>query len=182
MTAIRGDGAALIVPAGAGLNSTPGGIIRQWCDPYGAETRIKLYGGMFPESQLGRHMWHCPREAAGKFRMVCECAHRGQPMPLCGPGLVRAPDGVVVFHPGHIAEISRRQAGSCPACVWPPAARVFKEADEAAQRDLAAALAIGDRRAQARAKQAMVDAGLGLDELAARGVVHKCPLHLEAVS
>jgi hypothetical protein len=139
-------------------------------------------GGLYDERFLGRHMWHCPRLAAGKFRMVCEHGHRGQPMPLCGPGVVRGPDGAAMFHPGHIHELARRQAGTCPACVWPPEAIVFKEADTAAQTELGEAIMLGDRVAEARAKRKMIDAGAGLDELAARGVVHKCPLHLEGVS
>jgi hypothetical protein len=158
------------------------GLLRQWCDPYGAETRIKLMGGLHPESQLGRHMWHCPRLAGGTYGMVCECGHRGQPMPLCGPGLVRGPDGRMMYHPGHVAELTRRQAGVCPKCVWPPEAIVLKEVNDAAEQELRAALMFGDRAAEARAKLKMLDAGKGLDELAARGVVHKCPLHLEEVS
>lgn len=169
-------------PGAAPLNRTPGGLIGQRCDPYGAESQIKLMGGLYPESYLGRHMWHCPRLAAGRFRMVCPHAHRGQVMPLCGPGLVKAPDGRVMFHPGHIAEITRRQAGVCTRCIWPPEALVFKEADAAGQLELAEALAFGDRAGQARAKQKMIDAGRGIDELMTRGIVHKCPLHLEEVA
>jgi hypothetical protein len=164
------------------LNATPGGLIRRWCDPYGAETRIRLMGGLVGEEHLGRHMWHCDREAGGLYVMVCVHGHRGQPMPLCHPGLVRAPGGELVYHPGHVTEIARRQAGACPACVWPPQARIHHEADQRAQADLRAALATGDRAGAARAKRAMLDAGAALDELAARGIVHKCPLHLEEVS
>lgn len=184
MTATRrgGDGAALVVPSGAALNSTPGGLIATRCDPYGAESRIKLMGGLVNERHLGRHMWHCDREAGGKFVMVCGHGHRGQVMPLCLPGLVRAPSGEMMYHPGHVAEISRRQGGTCPRCIWPPEAIALKEADEAGQRDLADAMLRGDAAAAQRAKQKMLDAGYGIDELMTRGIVHKCPLHLEAVA
>jgi hypothetical protein len=141
-----------------------------------------LLGGLVDERYLGRHMWHCPRLAAGTFRMVCAHGHRGQPMPLCGPGVVRAPDGAAVYHPGHIAEIAKRQSDVCTACIWPPEAIVYREADQAGQLELAEATVFGNREGVARAKQKMLDAGRGIDELMTRGLVHKCPLHLEAVS
>jgi hypothetical protein len=159
-----------------------GGLIKQRCDPYGAETRIKLMGGLYPEQYLGRHMWHCPREAAGTYRMVCRCGHRGQPMPLCGPGYVQAPDGQWIPHPGHVHEISRRQAGACPRCVWPPEARTLHEAHQHYERELHAAMVTQNAAAANRIKQAMLDAGNKLQELNDRGIIHKCPLHLEEVS
>jgi hypothetical protein len=186
MTVTRGgDGAAavaLVGPNGAPLNATPGGLVGQRCDPYGAESRIQLMGGLYDERYLGRHMWHCPRLAAARFRMVCPHGHRGQVMPLCGPGLVRSPAGEMMFHPGHIYEIGRRQGGVCTRCVWPPEALVYREADLAGQRDLADAIARGDPAAERRAKQKMLDAGRGIDELMTRGIVHRCPLRLEAVA
>lgn len=159
-----------------------GGLLRQRCDPYGAESQIKLMGGMFPESMRGRHMWFCERAASGRFRMVCRCQHHGVIFPLCGPGLVRAPGGEMVYHPGHIAEISRRQAGTCPRCVWPPAAREAYEMDRAGQVALADAYLRQDRAAEARAKRQMIDAGRRIDELMTQGLVHNCPLRLEEVS
>ena len=183
MTATRGhDGARLVVPGGSALNSTPGGLVGQRCDPYGAESRIKLMGGLYPENYLGRHMWHCDRLAAGRFRMVCPHGHRGQVMPLCGPGIVRAPGGEAMFHPGHVHEITRRQAGICTRCVWPPEALMAREADLAGQAELADAIARHNPAAEARAKQKMLDAGRAIDELMTRGIVHRCPLRLEAVA
>jgi hypothetical protein len=160
----------------------PNGLIRQRCDPYGAESRIRLLGGLVGEEHLGKHMWHCDRLSGGTFRMVCAHGHRGQPMPLCLPGLVRAPDGSMMFHPGHVAELSRRQSDACPACLFPPEGRMHMEADRAGQRELAEAMVFGDRLGQARAKRKMLDAGAAMDELMTRGIVHKCPLHLEEVS
>lgn len=176
-----GDGAA--ATAGAVLlNQTPGGLIGTRCDPYGAESQIKLMGGLYPESYLGRHMWHCDRLAAARFRMVCPHGHRGQVMPLCGPGIVRAPGGEAMFHPGHYYEISRRQGGVCTRCIWPPEALVARELDLAGQRDLADAMARHDPAGQAAAKRKMIEAGQTIDELMTRGVVHRCPLRLEAVA
>jgi hypothetical protein len=188
MTATRGhDGAAApllreLAPGGRPLNSTPGGLLGQRCDPYGAESKIQLMGGLHPERDLGRHMWHCDRLATGRFRMVCRHGHRGHIMPLCGPGLVRGPAGAVILHPGHIAEISRRQSDMCPKCIWPPEALAYREADLAGQNDLRQAMMLGDRAGEARAKQKMLDAGRGIDELMTRGLVHKCPLRLEGVA
>jgi hypothetical protein len=139
-------------------------------------------GGLFPEQMRGRHMWYCGRPAAGIFRMVCRCQHRGQPVPLCGPGLVRAPDGQVMPHPGHVAEVARRQAGLCPACVWPPQARQHHEAGQHYERELRAAIAADNAPAVRNIKQAMLDAGAAIQELYERGIVHKCPLVLVEVS
>lgn len=189
MTVTKGhDGAAapalatLVGPNGAPLNATPGGLIGQRCDPYGAESRVQLMGGLYGEEYLGRHMWHCPRLATARFRMVCRHGHRGQIMPLCGPGVVRAPDGQAMFHPGHIYEIAKRQGGACTRCIWPPEALVCREADLAGQAELAAAIATGDRAAQVRAQRKMIQAGQEIDELMTRGIVHRCPLRLEAVA
>lgn len=166
----------------APLNATPGGLLKQRCDPYGAETRIQLMGGLYGENYLGRHMWHCDREAAATYRMTCRCAHRGQPMPLCGPGLVRGGDGLWFPHPGHAYQISRRQAGLCPKCAWPAEAVQHHEAGQHFERELRAALMTGNRDAEARIKQAMLDAGAALQELNDRGIIHRCPLRLVEVS
>jgi hypothetical protein len=164
------------------INSTPGGLIKTRCDPYGAESRIKLLGGVYGPEHLGRHMWFCEREAEAIYRMVCDCLHHGQPMPLCGPGIVIGKDGQPYPHPGHAAEISKRQAGLCPACCWPPKAREFHEAGKHAETALTDAYLRQDEAAIVRAQQAMTDAGKALDELWRRGIVHRCPLRLIEVS
>lgn len=164
------------------LNSTPGGLLAARCDPYGAESRIQLMGGLYPDSMLGRHMWHCGRAAEATYRMVCRCEHRGQRMPLCGPGIITGPDGVPYPHPGHAAELSKRQAGACPACIWPPMARAEHEAGQSAEQELRMAIILGDHAGVSRAKQAMETAGARLQELNDQGIVHRCPMRLVEVS
>jgi hypothetical protein len=85
-----------------------GGLLQQRCDPYGAESRIKLMGGMYPESYNGPHHWFCPNAATHTVVMTCRNGHKGDPMPVCD---------------SHHAEIQRRQAGTCLTCAHPPEAR-----------------------------------------------------------
>lgn len=170
------------------LNSTPGGLMVTRCDPYGAESRIRLLGGMAPDSQLGRIMWHCEAQAVGRFRMICtggvygertaadggqlpayQCpgGHRGQPMPLCAD---------------HRRGIARRQAGLCPACAWPPRARELQEALERCQTDMRNAFQLGYIVAAARLGDTHQDLEAQLTEMAHRGQVHRCALRLVEVS
>lgn len=177
------DPGPLTMPAAPPRGPSAGGLIKQRCDPYGAESQIRLMGGLYGENRLGRHMWHCDREAtAGTFRMVCRCGHRGVPMPLCGPGYVRGADGNWFPHQGHVAEISRRQAGACPKCIWPPEALPLHEAHKHYERELTTAILTVNRQAEARIKQAMLDNGKRLQELNDRGIIHRCPLRLQEVS
>ena len=90
------------------------GLLTARCDPFGAESRIQLLGGMYDESYRGKHMWHCAERAVGRYRMICtggdygyraandaglvsathcDGGHRGQAMHLCAT---------------HVAEFSRR--------------------------------------------------------------------------
>ncbi len=165
------------------------GLLRQLCDPYGAESRIQLLGGMYPESHVGRIMWHCGKPAdAGRFRMTCtggaygyrttpgmgivtawQCpgGHKGQPMPLCV---------------GHRRELARRQAGLCPACAWPPQARTLTEALERCQADMHQAMRLGYLVAAAKLGDTFADLTAQMNELNERGIVHRCPLRLEEIS
>lgn len=164
------------------------GLLTARCDPYGAESRISLLGGIYPEGQVGRIMWHCEARAAGRFRMVCtggsyggrtaadgglvtafvcDGGHRGQPMALC---------------PDHVKSISRRQAGLCPACAFPPQARELAEALQARQADMHNAFAAGLLSAAAKLGAAMDQLQAQMNELSMRGIVHRCPLLLVEVS
>ena len=164
------------------------GLLTQRCDPYGAESRISLLGGMYPENHVGRIMWHCPELAAARYRMVCvggdygertapdgglvaayhcDGGHRGQVMPLCE---------------GHRRMLAKRSAGLCPACAWPPGARDLTEALQARQADMYQAQRLGYYVAAAKLAGALEDLQHQMNELIARGVVHKCPLRLEEVS
>jgi len=80
------------------------GLLTERCDPYGIESTVRLAGGLFPDSQMGRYVWYCTERAEARFRYVCkggvygfrrendgvigsayECAggHTGPVMPLC---------------------------------------------------------------------------------------------------
>lgn len=157
-------------------------VATQRCDPYGAESRIQLLGGVYGPEHLGPHMWFCERPATSTYRMVCVHGHRGQAMPLCGPGLVMGKNGENFMHPGHVAELGRRGGGLCPPCAYPPAARELEEVVKAAQTDMVDAIMRDDTARVAACKQRMEDAGKSMDELIARGIIHKCPLTLVEVS
>lgn len=163
------------------------GLLTARCDPYGAESRIQLMGGLYPESYNGPRHWHCSERAEARYRMICTggaygavtlqqsvrtgfvCpgGHKGQIMPLCV---------------GHCREIARRQAGLCPACAYPPMARVLTTRLEEMQPELLRLQAIGDMARLAKATALFDDLRGQMDELAARGIVHKCPLRLIEVS
>lgn len=174
-----------------GVNLAPpalGGavLIKQRCNPYGREDdRVRLLGGLYPErraSALALEMGFCPRPAEGVYRMVCRCGHQGQAMPLCGPGLIQDARGEWYPTPGHVASIQRRQADLCPPCAFPPVARELAEAMESRQADSYRAYQAGQLRAAALLGQAVETLRERMDELAARGVIHKCQLRLVEVS
>lgn len=164
------------------------GLLTARCDPYGAESSIRLLGGMFPEDQVGRIKWHCQLPAEARYRMICtggrygvrvapgseleqayicEGGHRGQIMPLCR---------------SHRVSIGRRQAGLCPACAFPPAARDLTEALQARQADMHEAFRLGFLAAAARLGAAVEDLTNQMTEMSQRGLIHRCPLKLVEVS
>lgn len=168
--------------------AAPGGavLLRQRCNPYGREDdRIRLLGGLYPEhraSALALEMGFCPRPAEGVYRMVCDCGHQGQAMPLCGPGRMQDARGEWYPTPGHVASIQRRQAGLCPPCAFPPVARELAEAMERRQADAYRAGQLGHYRAAAQLAAAVEDMRAAMDELTALGIIHKCQLRLVEVS
>lgn len=168
-----------------GGNNT--GLLTARCDPYGAESRISLQGGMYPESHVGRIMWHCDNRAVARFRMVCRggeygqrtgadggivaafsCpgGHRGQVMPLCAE---------------HRAEIQRRQAGLCPRCAYPPQARGPAEQLEGVQR-IMQTVPPWDLPRLAKLISLHDQLAAQMTDLSQRGIVHRCPLLLTEVS
>lgn len=87
-----------------GATVTGTGLLTDRCDPYGIESTVRLFGGVFPDKMMGRYIWHCPERAEARFRLVCtggeygsrvapdggivaafhcEGGHKGPPMPLC---------------------------------------------------------------------------------------------------
>lgn len=80
------------------------GLLTERCDPYGVESTIRLFGGVYPESMKGQYNWYCPERAEARFRLICtggdygqrtapdggivaafhcDGGHKGVPMPLC---------------------------------------------------------------------------------------------------
>lgn len=144
------------------------GLIRTKCDPYGSESAIRLVGGAFPASQVGRIMWHCPNYSDGRFRAECQRGHKsGIIMPLCY---------------SHVRSLSERQMGLCPRCAWPVEAINLNKWIEAANRSLAAALMARDRDGAARWSGQLERLTARMTELYQIGVIKRTPLTLAEVS
>ena len=144
------------------------GLLTERCDPYGAESAIRLVGGLYSEAHLGKHMWHCPTRAdPGRYMMECPYGHRGDVMPLCT---------------GHRVEVQRRQAGMCTRCAYPPEAAAIELAIRAAQADLGVAVQRMDRRETARIQQKIEDLRHHMTDMFHRGIIKRVPLRLIEVS
>jgi hypothetical protein len=147
--------------AGAGS-----GVLVKRCDPFGYESGgpRHLEGGFYGVEALGPHLWQCTARADARYRYTCRCGHKGKEQWLCN---------------GHVRNIFRRMNGVCPPCAHPPA-----------EIELQAQLV--QLRASARpgmsATELMgIEGKLWLvqekiDELVARGAVHRCRLNLIEVS
>ena len=80
------------------------GLLTDRCDPYGIESAVKLFGGVYPDTMMGRYVWYCTERAEARFRLICtggdygtrmapdggtvaayhcDGGHKGPPMPLC---------------------------------------------------------------------------------------------------
>jgi hypothetical protein len=146
------------------------GLLTRRCDPYGAESSIRLMGGIYPEAYNGGIHWFCDQPATHRVRMVCRHGHEGDPMWICNR---------------HHAGIQGRQAGLCTRCAWPPEARAVNEAIDRAGAELAelelARVHMQDRR-YLRAAAAVEDGRNRMNELMARGIIRKVALRLVEVS
>lgn len=178
------------------------------CNPYGAESggpkRILggLHGpasaatpGMGLPANVEQGEWACQQPAQVRCRMVCRCGHVGQVMQLCSfhdeisyhgeatAGQVRQVRSTVRVR-GHFEEIQRRQAGSCPRCLFPGEyAALYHEVNrwQAELRDCwLRGMWNGPRAAMLR--QAVEDACAQFDEGNRRGIIHNCSLILVAIS
>jgi hypothetical protein len=164
------------------------GLLTARCDPYGAESTVSLLGGIYPASQVGRIMWHCPKTAEGRYRLICtggvyggrlasdggivpaymcEGGHRGVVMPLCRD---------------HVRSIGKRQSELCPACAFPPAVREVAAALQARQADMHNAFSLGYLAAAAKLGAAVEDLQAQMNDFSLRGIVHRCPLEMKEVS
>lgn len=165
------------------------GLLTTRCDPYGAESAIKLLGGMYPENQVGRIMWHCSNRAVGRFYMECIGGRYGTR--TTGSGLLEAGyvcDGghrssdSMPLCVAHRKSIARRQADLCPACAFPARARELQQALESRQADMHTAFQSGLLVAAAKLGAAMDDLMMQMNELSQLGIIHRCPLRLIEVS
>jgi len=182
------------------------GLLTQRCDPFGAESRVQLLGGIYPEQQVGKIMWHCAEPAIGRYRMIClggdygtrtasdgglitayhcDGGHKGQVMPLCrihvrdfttGPPKA----GYTRDLRTPVGQIGGTVATDlCPRCAYPPEARALQETADRLQQELARCFLLPDF---ARLTAAQDQVRARLDELNQTGRVHKCPLTLVEVS
>jgi hypothetical protein len=144
------------------------GLLRAKCDPYGAESQVRLVGGVFPESQVGRIMWHCSNYSDGRFRAVCERGHKsGIVMELCY---------------SHVRSIQDRQMDLCPRCAWPQEMINLGRWIEAAMTAQQAAAAARDYPAMARQAAYLEGYRARVNELIESGVIRKTPMKLGEVS
>lgn len=185
-------------------------VILGRCNPYGAETggprRVLggLYGpgsarteGMNLPANVEQGEWVCHNPAQVRVRMVCEHGHKGQVMELCSwhdettyhgefvAGVTRQVSGTVRSR-GHYEEIQRRQAGSCPACLFPRPYDELAREIMGWQATLTTYWVAGPRQwhsdnAQSL-RQRIDDAGKLMDQARAQGIIHNCPLTLVPVS
>jgi hypothetical protein len=147
------------------------GLMRAICDPYGAESRIKLMGGLYPESYNGNKHWHCPNYATHRVIMVCKNNHRGEVMPLCD---------------SHHGSIQQRQAGICLTCAFPPEARAAFDEIEGAMSEIQR-LVYAEHRPlmgpEVMAWQRVIERNrVRMNELQQSGRIPKNPLRLIEVS
>lgn len=81
---------------------TAPGIVRTWCNPYGAETGgAKRFLGDTDAAKGVFHQWHCENPAEVRCRMQCEHGHVGQVMNLCRQ---------------HFTAFKMRDMTFCPTC------------------------------------------------------------------
>lgn len=184
------------------------GLLTERCDPYGAESTIRLLGGVIDEKFKGKYNWYCAQRADARFRFVCkggdygerrqndggvirayhcEGGHKGPVMPLCKTHQRE----LAVGPPPPGFDRSMRPYGVvggtkanefCPRCATPPQARALMEEADMLQMRIAQAqmfMLIG-QVAALEAQQRVVSEQL--TELYHTGVVHRCPLQLVEVS
>ena len=184
------------------------GLLTARCDPYGAESTIKLMGGTVDEKHKGKYNWYCPQRADGRFRFVCKggdygmrqandsglvkayhCdgGHKGVVMPLCRKhqqelGAGPPPPGFDSSMRPYGVVGGTKANEMCPACANPPEARPLMERTNVLQQEIAQAqmfMLLG-RTAALEAELTVVREQLTI--LYHTGRIHRCPLQLIGVS
>jgi hypothetical protein len=186
-------------------------FIGRRCNPYGAETGgpKRVLGGLhgpgsarvdtdevpgLPQAVIEGE-WVCKNLAQVTVRMTCGCGHTGAEMELCSwhdepyfhgeyvAGKIRQVKDVRKVH-GHFEEISRRQAGACPRCLYPGGYAEWYKALFAWQQELAM---LRDTRQWYTSRgnyvrQKIEDICAEFDAGNADGTIHRCPMRLVPVS
>lgn len=195
---------ASLVTAG----SRHSGLLTERCDPFGAESSIRLMGGTVDPKHAGVYHWYCAERAEGRYRLICRggeygfrlspgaglvsayhCpgGHRGPVMPLCRKHQREFSTGPP--RPGF--DNSGRPYGVvggtkanelCPACAMPPEARALGDQANALQQQMARAYILGLMGELARLESAQKTIREKLTDLYHTGHVHRCPLKLTEVS
>lgn len=136
------------------------------CNPFGYEDGgpKHLEGGFYGTDALGPHMWHCQARADGRYYTYCKCGHKGQPKYLCS---------------GHVMMFAKRMSGVCPPCVHPPAEVEIQSQMQGIRESASPALG--------SAQLLTLEGRLWLlqeklNDLVAKGIVHRCPLKMTEVS
>lgn len=142
------------------------GLLVQRCDPFGMESGgpKHLEGGFYGIEHLGPHLWQCKARAAERYRTYCRCGHKGEPKWLCA---------------GHVMMIRQRMSGVCPPCAHPPAEIEL----QAKMHNLRYSVTPGMTPGQLMGIEGRLWlAQENLNELVAKGIVHRCPVKLTEVS
>jgi hypothetical protein len=152
---------------GVTLAGAGSGVLVRRCDPFGYESSgapKHLEGGFYGPEHLGPHMWHCTARADARYRYGCRCGHRGKIAWLCN---------------GHVMMIRQRMSGVCPPCAHPPAEIEIQaqmhEIRTTAHPSMGAAALMGLEGKLWTLQER-------LNDLVAKGLVHRCAVRLTEVS
>lgn len=164
------------------------GLLVQSCEAYenkAGEGPKHLEGGFYDLRSLGPHVWTCRARADGLYRVECACTRGEREVPPAQHPLPHRKDTWLCN--GHLSMIRKRGSGVCPPCVHPPAELEIQEAmnytREAARALLPNARSLADvALIQSKAEAKLWDLQESLNQLVARGIVHRCPVTLREVS
>lgn len=165
------------------------GLLVQGCEAYErkqGEGPKHLEGGFYGLDSLGPHIWTCKARADGLYRTQCECTLGRRIVPEAQHPMPHSKETWLCN--GHLAMIRKRGSQICPPCVHPPGELEIQElmtyTRTAAQALMfAPGATLADRAlVQQRAESKLWDLQAKLDELVARGIVHRCRITLTEVS
>lgn len=188
------------------------GLLTERCDPYGIESTVKLAGGLYPQSMMGKHIWYCQNTAQARYRLICtggtygfrrandgapvpayECpgGHQGVVMPLCSTHARELAVGPPKPGWNRDRTVPHGQVGGtkanelCPKCAVPtPEVKDMMDHADALQQYLSRlqTAPVALLAQIADAERQLNDVRARIDELAEQGFIHRCPLKLVEVS